>query len=415
MQYEGFRFDGGAEEQLQSGDIDADDALGILSIDDHCPAAQQAGDFMDLDLDECISWAGDLNHSLITHSEWDPGPHDPFLPAHNPAGLGVETGFPPDHLFAEDEWLAPKIVEDCASSDRTERYGIGAGGALIPPVNQTHDSELGVGSNESAHLVIGMDDERLRSQLSLLSSGSCGDEIAFKNCDASKAIVLHTLAMEFGLNYSYDAQNRGVSVARVTTGTEAPEREKYIYSVPPAKAEPVTRNGPRNKPGLPEQSCLSSFTTPPSSSRENHMQKGPSSREPTASEEHGVAEHYLPSVLVDSYDSSSRVSDKTVHQTEGSKFGTGTASDGQQLSRQPSRSRRISDSISRHVSTWTTSIAKGGRRGPLSESSRRDMKALERSGGACWRCKVLRRKVSRFHNYFPYRVYMDTKLTDQKV
>jgi hypothetical protein len=66
----------------------------------------------------------------------------------------------------------------------------------------------------------------------------------------------------------------------------------------------------------------------------------------------------------------------------------------QQLVRRLSRSERITDSISKHVSTLKTSIAKGGRRGPLTETGRRDMRALEAAGGACWRCKVLRRKVS---------------------
>jgi len=61
---------------------------------------------------------------------------------------------------------------------------------------------------------------------------------------------------------------------------------------------------------------------------------------------------------------------------------------------------RIGDSISQRVSTWKifsgTSKSLGihrGRKGPLNTYSRDKMRALEQVGGACWRCKVIRRKV----------------------
>jgi hypothetical protein len=67
----------------------------------------------------------------------------------------------------------------------------------------------------------------------------------------------------------------------------------------------------------------------------------------------------------------------------------------------PASSSKIGDSISQRVSTWKIFSGSGkslgihrGRKGPLNAYSRDKMRALEQVGGACWRCKVIRRKVS---------------------
>ncbi|KAJ4290070.1 hypothetical protein N0V88_006575 [Collariella sp. IMI 366227] len=161
----------------------------------------------------------------------------------------------------------------------------------------TTRSDMAAGDSHSVHSddssnEQGVARQRLRRQLSLLSKGWAGDEIKFKNCDPSKAVVLHNLAMELGLGYNHDIPD----FTRTFTG-------QYAQA---AQSGAVTHD--------------------------------------------------------------------------------------QSLKRRLSRTERISDSISKHVSTLKTSIAKGGRRGPLTENGRRDMRALEGAGGACWRCKVLRRK-----------------------
>jgi hypothetical protein len=56
----------------------------------------------------------------------------------------------------------------------------------------------------------------------------------------------------------------------------------------------------------------------------------------------------------------------------------------------------VFDSNSVHSGASQASVASGrsGRRGPLSEYSRAGMKAVRKLGGACWRCKFLRKTVS---------------------
>lgn len=179
--------------------------------------------------------------------------------------------------------------------------------------------------------------ERLRSQLSLLSEGSCGDELVFKNCDSSKAMLLHGLAMDFGLNYTHDAPTGEVSIARAGTIIPFKQSAPSLVVTSPFQNSSFQGISFPSEVSLESASVQSSIISPP----------------PDTSQ--------------------------------------------QQVARRQSRSQRISDSIIKHVSTWKTSMAKGGgRRGPLTEDGRRDMKVLEGAGGACWRCKVLRRKASSF-------------------
>lgn len=300
---------------------------------------------LDLDLD-AIWWAGDLEPSASgVEPDLDLAPYCPPM-----------TSLPPDVLFAEDEGVLPTASYHGHQPDSSTASNMQL--LQVPdqmlqsqafPVTQpgmaSSDSRLPL--DEGAH---DHDLSRLRRQLSLLSKGWCGDEIRFKNCDPSKAVILHKLAMELGLSYNHDVRSREVSMCRLepvnSTSRPQPAPGRLSSSIPRSSTElDSTRCVPARPvfPALPVAEENTPFTS-------NDPNTAPVQPTPAAKE--------------------------------------------QSLSRHPSRSERISASISQHVSTLKTSISKGGRRGPLSENGRRDMKALEGAGGACWRCKVLRRKVS---------------------
>ncbi|KAK3363167.1 hypothetical protein B0T25DRAFT_32047 [Lasiosphaeria hispida] len=285
---------------------------------------------MDLDFDlDSLAWADDLDRSTSpanVEMGIDIDIRDP--PSAHPLPFGTGAVFPLDYLFAEDE---------AAFS--------------TPFVGTTSHMD----APSLAHFGVRVDDQtpqRLRDQLSLLSEGSFGDEIVFKNCDSSKAALLYSLTVDLGLSFSREASAGTVSVTRATPPAVLPFRQK-------------------STPVFPSQSFI----------------------------EHDWIKGSMGGVASSAMTISSKISDDSAgHQSIGTTSSdTCTIStavrDDQQLSRRPSRSQRISDSISKHVSTWKTSMTKsGGRRGPLTEDGRRDMKVLEGAGGACWRCKVLRRK-----------------------
>ncbi|KAK4161230.1 Fez family zinc finger protein 2 [Cladorrhinum sp. PSN259] len=202
------------------------------------------------------------------------------------------------------------------------------------------------------------DIERLRKQLSLLSKGWCGDEIRFKNCDPAKSIILHNLAIELDLGYLHNVRSREVSISR-------------LESVQP----------PIGHPRLPKTSLSTSL--PRSSTELDSTLCLPGAPRPPFPQVHLPDLEFHPSTLVPPFPP---VPAETQPLPE--------PPPQQLFSRSPSRSERLTDSISKHVSTLKTSISisKGGRRGPLTEDGRRAMRALDSVGGACWRCRALRRK-----------------------
>ncbi|KAK4127010.1 hypothetical protein N657DRAFT_640903 [Parathielavia appendiculata] len=286
---------------------------------------------MDLDFDfDAALWAGALESS-VNHQR----------PDMNLDYRAPMTTMPSDFLFTEDEGPLPAApsyyVQPCH-----------AGNIVSVPQPQPAEPSptrtvfpaprSDVGSDDAKSLEEGTQSDvahqRLRRQLSLLSKGWAGDEIRFKKCDPSKALVLHNLAMELGLGYSHDVRSREVFMSRLGPPEDAPNPQ--ISSL--LQRSSTELDSTLCLPSLPAVSEIHSFKIPTRSARESGQ----------------------PDV----------------------------AAKDQPLVRRPSRSERISDSISK----LRTSIAKGGRRGPLSENGRRDMRALEAAGGACWRCKVLRRK-----------------------
>ncbi|AEO65531.1 uncharacterized protein THITE_2112620 [Thermothielavioides terrestris NRRL 8126] len=262
------------------------------------------------------------------------------------------TSFPADLLFAEDEGVLPSLSGydgQPPSTSTASTMPVVQRAQPSPTPTDFSMSRCDAGSEDSKHLDDGahghgMAHQRLRRQLSLLSKGWAGDEIRFKNCDPAKAVVLHSLAMELGLGYSHDVRSREVAMSRLN---HAPPQ-----SQPPLASGSLASSLSRSSTELDSTLCLPDLPVVP---------------EFLPIPESAVPDTYGPSLLP-----SQPTPPKTVPTD-------------QPLARRPSRSERI-------ISTLKTSISKGGRRGPLSENGRRDMRALEGAGGACWRCKVLRRK-----------------------
>ncbi|KAK4139231.1 uncharacterized protein C8A04DRAFT_16048 [Dichotomopilus funicola] len=297
---------------------------------------------MDLDFDlDAALWAGDLEPSSNYQS------HD--------SRMSVDFGdsMPADFLFAEDEGVFP--VASFYNPPLSQAINIPQPPSAPSPTRTVFPaSRSEAGSDDAKSLEDGSPNglarERLRRQLSLLSKGWAGDEIRFKNCDPSKAVVLHTLAIELGLGYNHDVRSREVSMSRLESAQVASKPQQ-----PPRRLSSTLS---RSSTELDSALCLPNL--------------------PSVPEFHAVdiTAHF-------------NMSQESISQSSQT---VRTESGDQQLVRRPSRSERITDSISKHVSTLKTSISKGGRRGPLTENGRRDMRALEAAGGACWRCKVLRRK-----------------------
>ncbi|KAL2160967.1 hypothetical protein VTH06DRAFT_8679 [Thermothelomyces fergusii] len=299
---------------------------------------------MDLDFDlDAVLWAGDLEPA-VSHQE-----------AHMNVDYGpLEGSMPADLLFVEDEGVLPAAPSYSAPSAGVPQRPSAPSSTHVVFPTPRPDADV-VGSDDTKLLGDGTPNgvarQRLRRQLSLLSKGWAGDEIRFKNCDASKAIVLHSLAIELGLGYHHDVRSREVSMSRLEPA-QAASKSRQSAALPPSSCS-------RSSTELDTTLCLPELPT--------------------------VPEHQV-------FDVAPRASEEPSSQPAQQPKGAGTAVS-QPLMRRPSRSERISDSISKHVSTIKTSISKsGGRRGPLTETGRRDMRALEAAGGACWRCKVLRRK-----------------------
>ncbi|KAK0628348.1 hypothetical protein B0T17DRAFT_522502 [Bombardia bombarda] len=398
-------FQGGIDEKLLHGRAgSSNDGVESSSTDNRVyPTADSLAAFqqdnMDIDLDlDCLSWATDLNSSLYD-TDMDPNHHYSHVEHH--AEVEVGLGLPHDLLFYEDENTLPDFLQNEPPSRAASQKTIQAVVPSATPYTGTQDIDRSndIDMEETAS-------QRLRNQLSLLSEGSCGDELVFKDCKPSKAILLHKLAMEYGFSYNHDAKSRSVSITKIQTEAVQDNGQPETFSVGPERSRISVDDSHSLRqsiftvessfPSNPRQADTGNLISS-SSFFEDLLQKAST---PSPWGQADLTEpHQYAIPTADPFDFSHEVVSEQAdnsHEDDASKatiFGQSSRSeDTQQLSRQPSRGQRIGHSISKHVSTWKTSIAKGGRRGPLSENSRRDMKVLEGVGGACWRCKVLRRK-----------------------
>ena len=344
--------------------------------------AHSAADPMDVDVDfdlEGLSWANDLNHSL-SHigSDLDVGFHSSDQQAPN---LQFSAGYPLDLLFLEDEGTLP-LFFDAVSQQGVSHLPMGRSDGTTPP----SAAQVQI----AAHGVADIGLQQLRHQLALLAGGSCGDELVFKECESSKAIALHNLAIEFGLNYTHDARSCAVSISRNHALPAPPSRlaQPAIPSI--AGSWGVDTQMPAvEAPFAGDMAEIDDMD----SLYETFIQEPLLTRGNPPAPRYELTESYLPSTSTSEMPVTGNA---TSHDPDDEHETTllDHAKDKQQLERAPSRSERIGRSISKHVSGWKSSIAKGGRRGPLTQDGRRDMKALEGAGGACWRCKVLRRKCN---------------------
>ncbi|EGS23696.1 uncharacterized protein CTHT_0003940 [Thermochaetoides thermophila DSM 1495] len=211
-------------------------------------------DPMELDIDiDTISWAGDLDFTVRR-----------LEPDHLDLSIGVQntnqpSNPPADVLFAEDESVLPSSAASSTSFDGQRRTAPSSGSQLIPaPTSllQTQSfpvSTPGMNAADPRQLDktlynYGLASERLRRQLSLLSKGWAGDEIRFKNCDPTKAVILHQFAIELGLGYNHDVRTREVSMSRLDPVTPA--------SNPQTSARRPSSSMPRSSTELDSALCL---------------------------------------------------------------------------------------------------------------------------------------------------------------
>ncbi|KAL1835958.1 hypothetical protein VTJ49DRAFT_5762 [Mycothermus thermophilus] len=333
---------------------------GDFGLGQNAGGAPALADPMDLDFDfDAALWAGDFGSSgpQVNSNSFD---QSMTMDYSQPA-----PQMPADFLFAEDESVLPLTATAPIATSSTAQPTTQALAMLstMHPVEPSPTNTVFAvarsesGSDDAKSLYDGNQNDlaraRLRRQLSLLAKGWAGDEIRFKNCDQSKAVVLHNLAMELGLGYNHDVRSSEVSLSRPETAQIAKSQ------TPPSR---LTSLQSRSSTELDSTLCLPGLPPVP---------------------------EYQAFQLTDhrGHDSASQTSSTVslpIHSAATIKE--------QSLVRRLSRGERIHDSISKHVTTLKSSISKGGRRGPLTENGRRDMRALEAAGGACWRCKVLRRK-----------------------
>lgn len=341
-------------------------------------------DPMDIDFDldlEGLCWGGEIEHLNL-----DPNTSAVDVdvtyqnPLQQPASLQPGAGYPADLLFLEDEGTLPMFYDLGFSQQVSHGPIIPSTPSVSPPTAHGQGGIAGQGMHDSGL-------EQLRHQLALLAGGSCGDELVFKDCEPSKAIAVHTLALEFGLNYTHDAKSCAVSLSRNRPGNLPSTTHAQPMSNSAIDSETSHAHAP-----APDTSLSNEFTASDDFDMlyDKFIQEPLTTKGISSITRYELTETYLPA------NSAGRTPAKAGKEGEAAHK---KGKDKGQLERQPSRSERIGRSISKHVSGWGKTVAKGGRRGPLTQDGRRDMKVLEGAGGACWRCKVLKRKVNKTINH----------------
>ncbi|KAM7195931.1 hypothetical protein V8F20_007296 [Naviculisporaceae sp. PSN 640] len=339
------------------------------------PQAFPISDPMDIDFDldlDGLCWGNETDHLHLNTSTVDVDVTYQN-PLSQPGGLQPGPGYPVDLLFLEDEGTLPVFYDLAFAQQAAHGSVMSSTPSMFPP---TAHGQTGI-AGQSAHET-GL--EQLRHQLALLAGGSCGDELVFKDCEPSKAIAVHNLALEFGLNYTHDAKSCAVSLSRNRPDNPPPATDMQPMITPAIDTATSCQHAP-----VMDTSSSNAF---PASDDfdllyEKFIQEPLSTKGLPSIRRYELTESYLPA---------NSVGRTTANVESDSETAQKKGKDKEELDRQPSRSERIGRSISKHVSGWGKTVAKGGRRGPLTQDGRRDMKLLEEAGGACWRCRVLRRK-----------------------
>ena len=259
------------------------------------------------------------------------------------------------------------------------------------PPSQTASLPANLDLNDPATLEL-YDDMLLFSRGNHLS----GDKLTFDNCDASKEAVLHRLALKFKLSYSYEPVQRKASIWR--SPVFSVKQDPIAMPTPMPKLAPATV--PSQKPASLTnynnvqpviQPVIQPVTQPMSMSpsQKRHSITAPMTfpllQQDTNTVGLSVGLTPPPSKRL-STDSSAAVSVVSSLVLSSNSFG-----EDDKAQDTPSLGDRLSSSWSIFHS-GISSRRPRGRRGPLSAKSRKDIKDLEWAGGACWRCKILRRK-----------------------
>lgn len=321
----------------------------------------------------------------------------------NKAGNGKIMG-PDDFLFPDDETAA--VLPNQIHIQNVQHSALQDPSTLpsqpTVPSNAPQTPAVGLDLNDPATLEL-YDDMLLFSRGNHLS----GDKLAFDGCDATKETVLHRLALKFKLSYSYDPVQRKAIIWRSSVfgpvkQEPTPTVEQPAATVPSqlASQQMQSPTSPASTsaavPPPPTRTVPSSFSPQPAAS-DNSPQKRHTITSPvtfpllqqdtnTVGLSVGLTPPHSKRLSNDSSAAASVVSSLIL---------SGQAFPGDDDNKPHQDTPSLGDRLSSSWSIFHSGISSRrprGRRGPLSAKSRKDIKDLEWAGGACWRCKILRRK-----------------------
>ncbi|CAK7272065.1 hypothetical protein SEPCBS57363_004942 [Sporothrix epigloea] len=305
---------------------------------------------------------------------------------------------PDDFLFPDDETavLSSQIITQNLQNQQQQKISVQHQQNFRDATMQEHPAPSSYLSQKYSLLPPGLDLNdpdilRLYDDMLLFSHGNhlSNDKLTFENCDASKEAVLYRLALKFKLSYSYEPVQRKANIWRPSVFSIRQEMTAIPTSM--ADAPPVTFSSqlspnPKNNDGL---QLVPQTTSPGKTGHTITMPMAfPFLQQDTNTV--GLSVDIVgmtpPSIKRLSTDSSAATSVTFSHVLPSQSFDEeNNAQD------TPSLSDRLSNSWSIFHS-GISSRRPRGRRGPLSAKSRKDIRDLEWAGGACWRCKILRRK-----------------------
>lgn len=279
---------------------------------------------------------------------------------------------PDDLLFPDDETVAVLPTSAPASSL-----------LLLQPATTTTAAAALVDLNDPTTL-------DLYDEMLLFSRGNhqADHQLVFDECDAAKEAILRRLSMKLKLSYSYNPGQRRACIWKPSTAaatmpakrTHPMERRRHSFQPPEAGFAVEDDDAYRGGGGgllaaNPHYHGHGLARVDGGARNKRHTLSGPLifSSPPIPQ---------IPQSDVGSSDSSAAAS---------AAIRLGGADEDEESADSPSLGDRLSSSWSIFHS-GISSRRPRGRRGPLSAKSRKDIKDLEWAGGACWRCKILRRK-----------------------
>ncbi|ERS95496.1 hypothetical protein HMPREF1624_08012 [Sporothrix schenckii ATCC 58251] len=317
---------------------------------------------------------------------------------------------PDDFLFPDDE-TAAVLSNQVHTTSVQQNTHQGPSVLPSPAAAQPSGAQLapaaGLDLNEPATL-------ELYDDLLIFSRGShlAGDKLTFDSCDAAKEAVLHRLALKFKLSYSYDPVQRKAAIWRSSVfGPVNYESTPAIVSQPPTVPSQLV---PQPTPTFASDIHSAPPASPASAAAPPATPTVPSSRGPRPAGSDGSPQKrptITPPVIFPLLQQDTNTVGLSVGLTPpparrlsndssaAASVVSSLALPGQGVPGEDDKTHQDTPSLGdRLSSSWSifhsgiSSRRPRGRRGPLSAKSRKDIKDLEWAGGACWRCKILRRK-----------------------